>query len=270
MTEEHAMSLDEQDDVGRPPGGDSFPALWRALDQERKAKGWTRDRLARTVERPLNTVHDRMRYGRAVPWGEGRLFVEALGLDVEVWKARWQRAEERQEGSGSGRPPSAEPHSATSSDERPRAEAQEEGKGEGESKGEGSGEAEDREDGGTRAADTPPPRRPRRKVVILFGAGVIAVAAGAGTWWLVEDGKPKQPPGVACAVVKAEYADVFRSPGDAEPLARKLRGDEITLPRSVAERNGPDGRHYRMVRTPTRTSSGYAYMLAGTLKSARC
>ena len=255
------MRVDEQDDVGRLPGGDSFPALWRALDQERKAKGWTRDRLARSIERPLNTVHDRMRYGRAVPWAEGRLFVEALGLDVDVWKARWQRAEERQHDSGSERP-SAEPESAMSSDERQRAEA--------EQKGSGGGDGEAREDGGTGVAVTPPPRRPRRKVVILFGAGVIAVAAGAGTWWLVDDGEPKQPPGVACAEVKAEYADVFRSPGDEEPLTRKLRGDEITLPRSVAERTGPDGRHYRMVRTPTRTSSGYAYMLAGTLKSARC
>jgi hypothetical protein len=269
MTEERTMRLDEQDDVGRLPGGDSFPALWRALDQERKAKGWTRDRLARRIERPLNTVHDRMRYGRAVPWAEGRLFVEALGLDVDVWKARWQRAEERQHDSGSERP-SAEPESAMSSDERPHPEAEQKGSGDGEAREDGDGHGEARDEGGARAAVTPPARRPHRKVVILFGAGVIAVAAGAGTWWLVDDGEPKQPPGVSCAEVKAEYADVFRSPGDEEPLTRKLRGDEITLPRSVAERTGPDGRHYRMVRTPTRTSSGYAYMLAGTLKSARC
>ncbi|WIX85798.1 hypothetical protein [Amycolatopsis sp. DG1A-15b] len=66
---------------------------------------------------------------------------------------------------------------------------------------------------------------------------------------------------IATMIVVLPHAGVYRSPGDAEFLAVKPLGALITLPIEVPPFEGPDGRCYRMVRTPTRTSTGYAYML---------
>jgi hypothetical protein len=66
---------------------------------------------------------------------------------------------------------------------------------------------------------------------------------------------------IATMIVVLPHAGVYRSPGDTEFLAVKARGARITMPIEVPPFEGPDGRCYRMVRTPTRTSTGYAYML---------
>ena len=80
---------------------ESFSRLWKDLDDERAAQRWTRDRLARRISElsgrdcSVKTVHDRMANGRRVSWSDARWYVEALGLDADEWKARWEAAEVR-------------------------------------------------------------------------------------------------------------------------------------------------------------------------------
>jgi hypothetical protein len=87
---------------------------------------------------------------------------------------------------------------------------------------------------------------------------------------------PQPPPDVehrelvGCALVAVDRADVYRAPGDPASLTTKHRGERITLPRDDSEVTGPDGRRYRLVRAPSRTPNGYAYMLADTLTLIPC
>jgi hypothetical protein len=78
--------------------GESFDALWQELDQERRARGWTRGKLARRTSqlsrRPCaeKTLHDRMSQGRRVSWDQVVWIVRALELDEQSWRKRWENA----------------------------------------------------------------------------------------------------------------------------------------------------------------------------------
>jgi hypothetical protein len=82
-------------------GCETFQRLWQELDQRRRERGWTRERLAHEVSKLsgrrviLGTVHDQMHYGRRISWSEARWFVLALGLDEHHWEKRWNDAEKR-------------------------------------------------------------------------------------------------------------------------------------------------------------------------------
>jgi hypothetical protein len=233
------------------PVVDGFATLWRELDSERTARQWTRACLARKVSElsgraiSSKTVHDRMTNGRRVPWSEARWFVRALELDGDLWEKRWvQAGEARRKDDDNSTADSPGPKAATASAAR---------------KCEPDSAA--LSGAGKRFVKL---RRPW--VAGLACIAVVAVAVGA---WTVLNGGEVNPV-MGCAVVAGTYAEVFRSPGDPDPLTIKLRGERITFPREMRETAGPDGRKYRMVRTPTRTTFGYAYALSGALKAVPC
>ncbi|GAA0384552.1 hypothetical protein Acor_47650 [Acrocarpospora corrugata] len=215
-----------------------FAALWRELDREREARQWTREQLARKVGRlsghPVNakTVHDRMSNGRRIPWSEAKWFVQALELDSRAWEKQWSGAEEARRNRG------AEPAQQSPIQEPPI------------------------------LPDVKSPARNRTRFrVVISSACLVLVIAGI-SWYATSAGNEKAA--ISCAKVIVPYTHVFRSPEDLDPLTIKLRGARITFPREIPEHVASDGRRYRMVRTPTRTASGYAYMLSNTLGESTC
>jgi hypothetical protein len=251
------------------PGIEDFSILWREIDDARAAKGWTLERLAREVARLSGqesnhkTLHDRIHNARRIPWSKAYWIVKALGLDTDRWRERWERVEGRlrmsaplteatapehakgRKGNAYEQPEAADQqptHMPVPTHQHPRAPA---------------------------GAPTRQ-RRVRHAILIGFAGAIIgAVVTGLTIWWTTwpEAGNVEL---VDCAIVAVPQADVFHRLGESEPLLTKKAGELITLPHNVPEIPGTDGRQYRLVRTPTRTPSGYAYMLAETLRSIPC
>lgn len=221
---------------------DDFPMLWRELDRTRETRRWTHSRLAHEVERlsgqacSPKTVHDRMRHGRRVPWSEAVWFVKALDLDEKTWSARWAGVDDRRRGTAIPTPPT---ETAPVAEQPPVTEER---------------------------------RRPSRAVLpswIIAGTAIVVLAALL--LWQKTRREPDNPSDLlACALVAVDSADLFRAPGDPLSLATKVKGERITLPREESEVTGPDGRRYWLVRAPSRTPNGYAYMLADTLTLIPC
>ncbi|MFC4592479.1 hypothetical protein [Sphaerisporangium corydalis] len=239
------------DEMHNPVNRDNFHNLWRELDAEREGKQWSRDQLARKIaqlsgqEISSKTLHDRMSYGRRVPWSEASWVIKALDLDSDLWKKRWSHAEAiRRTGVSSDVESAMPPPTVHMSKSDLALDSM---------------------------VDTRAKPGSRRRIIALSGIAAVVVAGIAGIWWHVgaSDGMGENA-AIACAVVAVPHSYVFRSPGDSKPLTIKLRGERITFPREIIESIGPDGHKYRLVRAPTRTSFEYAYMLSETLKITPC
>jgi hypothetical protein len=252
-------------------GIEDFSILWREIDDARAAKDWTLDRLAREVARLSGqasnhkTLHDRIHNSRRIPWSKAYWIVKALELDTDVWRERWERVE--------GHPRMGAPLIEATAPEQ--------------AKGREGNAYEQPDAADQQSTHIPvhvplhqqsqvqagaPTRRERVLHAILIGfAGAIigAAATGLTIWWTIRP-EVSTTESVDCAIVAVPRADVFRGLGESEPLLTKSEGERITLPHSIPEILGTDGRQYRLVRTPTRTPSGYAYMLAETLRSIPC
>lgn len=87
----------------------------------------------------------------------------------------------------------------------------------------------------------------------------------------VSDQPPPLPPrdlpgsAIVATIVIVDRTGVYLAPGDPEPITIKVKNEKITLPCDEPEILWSDGSRYRVVRTPTRTQSGYAYMYAADL-----
>jgi hypothetical protein len=106
-------------------------------------------------------------------------------------------------------------------------------------------------------------RRPSFRFVTAVAATVVTVSAiGAAAVAVSSGASSTASTRTVCATVVANRAEVFREPGGAEMPVVKRRGDQVTLDAGTTATVGPDGRRYLQVRTPSRTLSGYSYMLA--------
>jgi hypothetical protein len=257
-----AIGETEGTDADRSGAAEDFGSLWHELDQERQSLRWTRRKVAQEISQlsgqqvATKTVHDRMRYGRRILWSEACWYVQALGLDVDLWQQRWERAEElRRAGQAASDPEKQE------SSDRPE---------QGSTPGLSPTPEPAAEPPVERPATAPAPTSRRRRIVVNLGAGISgAIVVTVGFWGynaLTND----KPDALACARISVRDAGVYRSPGAAKTITTKLRGEKISYPREMPLRTGQDGRRYRMVRTPTRTPSGYAYMLVDNLRSSDC
>ncbi|GLW89409.1 hypothetical protein [Actinokineospora globicatena] len=63
-------------------------------------------------------------------------------------------------------------------------------------------------------------------------------------------------------------AGVYAEPDPGTRLVIKQQGEVVTYPRAVGVVLGTDNERYRIVCTPTRTASGYAFMRADALAPA--
>ncbi|MFI9815140.1 hypothetical protein [Saccharothrix variisporea] len=100
----------------------------------------------------------------------------------------------------------------------------------------------------------------------LTAAGLAIV--GYKAWQNADEVKGRSPNLWSCARVSAASAELFGKPGDIEPLGVKLRGARIEL--ADEDVRGPDGRLYRLVRAPNRTSTNVAFMLRDSLELTAC
>jgi hypothetical protein len=126
----------------------------------------------------------------------------------------------------------------------------------------------DTDTGQPNPAGEPGRRWPWRPVAVA--AAILAAILIAVLSWLLNREQTENGDPVACAIVTVDKAGVFPAPADPNPLTTKNKGDKVTLPRDGSEVTGPDGRRYRIVRTPTRTPSGHAYMLADNINLVPC
>jgi hypothetical protein len=247
---------------------EDLAALWRELDDAREARGWTIGQLARKVadlskeDCNYKTLHDRIHNARRIPWSKAYWIVEALKLDSDAWRGRWERAEGQQRPAPATRPESTAPV-PTQEPERDAVEQR---------------EVPDQQTQPGPAPQPPQtvtessPRRRRLLPLIFTGFGGVVVGAtvsGLIVWSTTRSEADNASP-IACALVAVPSAEVFQNPGQSESLLTKREGQRITMPRDVPEIPGHDGRQYRLVRTPSRTPTGHAYMLAETLRFIDC